>query len=114
MIPYLEGDASLTTVLQILSVEGRHASHSRLMRRQNAAPENPKPWITNNIPINYVPFNAFQNFYKGEDNVMQMGIDITALPGITGSLSETAATEAFDEPLDKATVLSYIAPFLLA
>ena len=116
IFPNLIGDkTSLTTAMQLLSVEGRHASHVRLVRRfTTSAPDYPKPWITNNIPINYSPVNAFQSYYLGEDNIVQLNIDITTLPGITGTLSETAATEAFDEPLPQATVLSLIAPFLLA
>ena len=104
----------LTSIAQLQSVEGRHASHVRYVRRfSTTAPENPKPWITNNIPVSYYPITNFQPFYNGEDNQVQYGIDITTLPGITGTLSQTAATEAFDEPLDQATVLSYLAPFLL-
>ena len=102
----------LTQALQINSVEARHASFIRLLRRfYNLAPYDQaiKPWITDNIPAS-IPL---QPHYLGEDNTIQKGIDITSLPGVTGTLSHTAATEAFDEPLDKATVTNLLASFKL-
>jgi Ferritin-like domain len=104
-----------TSILQILSVEGRHAAHARLVRRYSGtAPENPKPWITNNISINYYPNTVFQPYYNGEDNVTQLGIDVTTLTGLAGTtISQTAASESFDEPLDQATVLNLISGFIL-
>jgi hypothetical protein len=115
VIPNLTGNATaLTTVMQLLSVEGRHASYVRTVRRFTAqATDDPKPWITNNNSLNSTPPTEFEPFYAGENNVIQMGIDITTLPGIIGTISQTAATEAFDEPLDQTTVLSLIAQFML-
>ncbi len=99
----------LTEVLQMSTVEARHASYIRNLRRDRGAIDIPKPWITNNVAPNL----SLINFYLHEDNVVQKGIDITTLPGNNGNISVTAATEAFDEPFDKATVLSLISPFNL-
>ena len=99
----------LIQVLQLSSVDARHASFVRLVRRNAGAIDVPKPWITNNIP----PSSNLQAFYLGEDNQTQRGINIYSLPGVSGDLSETNATEAFDEPLDMATVNSLLAPFMM-
>jgi len=104
--------SSLGGVMQVMGAEGRHAAHLRLMRRFMAAPEYPKPWITNNIP----PAQNFSAFYTGEDNTIQYGgINITTLAGVNGAeITETAATEAFDEPMSQTSVLSLLAPFILS
>ena len=99
----------LTQALQIQSVEARHAAHIRLVRRFAGAIEYPKPWITNNIP----PITAVQTNYNGEDNTIQDGIAISILPGVNGTIPVTAATEAFDEPIDSTTVATSIAQFML-
>lgn len=103
----------LTAALRISTVEARHASFIRLIRRFYNAPATfqygTKPWITTNFP----PAVALQPNYMGEDNTIQKGVDITSLPGFTGTISAAAASEAFDEPLDDTTVVSLIAPFKL-
>ena len=102
----------MTQVMQINSVEARHASFVRLLRRfYNLAPYDQavKPWITNNIPAS-IPLQAN---YLGEDNTIQKGQDITTIEGVSGNIPMTAATEAFDEPIDKATATSLIARFKL-
>lgn len=100
----------LTEVVQMSTVEARHAAYIRNLRRDRGAVDIPKPWITNNVAPN---INLI-NFYLQEDNVVQKGIDVTTLTGTSGNtISFTAATEAFDEPLDKTTVESLIAPFKL-
>ena len=115
-IPSLWSNASvLGQAFQIQSTEGRHAAHVRLIRRQPpiSAPENPAPWINNNIP----PTIALQSYYLGEDNTQQIGgIDISALKdsySSTGTVPLLSATAAFDEGMDSATILSLIQPFLL-
>lgn len=102
----------MTQVLQINAVEGRHAAFARTVRRFYNSPSynyGMKPWITTNFP----PAVALQPNYLGEDNTLQKGIDITTLQGYSGNISAANASEAFDEPLDKETVTSLIAPFLL-
>lgn len=102
----------MTAALQITSVEGRHASFVRLVRRFHNTPSfnyGMKPWITTNFP----PSVPLQPNYMGEDNTVQKGVDITGLTGFGGNISAAAATEAFDEPLDEATVNSLVAAFKL-
>ena len=100
---------TLTAALQIHSVEARHASHIRLIRRKAGVTDAPKPWITGNK----APSSAVQGNYNGEDNTQQLTVQITSLHGVNGNVSTIAATESFDEPLDKTTVASLIAPFIL-
>ena len=119
----------LTAALNIHSVEARHASHIRQMRRARAAVPgafpaytgNIKPWIeqnnsniTGNNPFpggNNASFAAaVQGNYNGEELASQLGISITGLGGI---VSSDAATASFDEPLNKTQVLALINPFLV-
>lgn len=97
----------LTAALQIHSVEARHAAHVRLIRHKAGSAE--KPWISGNT----APVAAVQANYNGEENVNQGGVTITSLAGVTGNVSALAATESFDEPLDKATVVTLVTPFFL-
>ena len=101
----------LTAALRIHSVEARHAAHVRLIRQKLGAAV--KPWITQNqsgIPAPYAA--AVQPSYNGEDNVAQ-GNPAVTITNIGGqAVSANAATEAFDEPLTKAQVLSIVAPFI--
>jgi hypothetical protein len=96
----------LTAALQIHSVEARHASHVRNIRRLAGATTN-KPWITGNL----APVPAAQGSYNGEDNTTQDGVVITSLADVTGTISTNAATEAFDEPLTSAQVVAIVTPF---
>lgn len=97
----------LTAALQIHSVEARHAAHVRRIRRMNGADPNEKPWITGNS-TNGIG-SSVQASYNGEDNIKQLSIDISTLPGVNPS----AATEAFDEPLTMDDVLAIVDPFIL-
>jgi hypothetical protein len=103
----------LTQMLQIHSVEARHASHVRTVRRYTGAAEHPAPWITNDIS----PSVGFQTNYKGEDNLIETGgIVINNIPDkydSSGSVPKISATAAFDETLDNATVMSFFTPFML-
>lgn len=101
----------LTAALNIHSVEARHASHLRQMRRARAgAAAAMKPWITG---ANDTGIGAVVNaVYAGEDNKNQAGVDITQLNGVMGKLSADAATEAFDEPLTAEAVLAIVKPFI--
>ena len=96
----------LTAALNIHSVEARHASHIRQMRRARGA--NVKPWITGqDTGIGVI----VQASYAGEELETQAGIKIT---GINGQMiSVAAATEAFDEPLTKAQILAIVDPFIV-
>ena len=96
----------LTAALQIHSVEARHASHIRYVRKQRGA--NVKPWITGN-DAGGVPGVAA--VYAGEENTIQSGAQITGINGM--SISASAASEAFDEPLTKDQVMAIVDPFII-
>lgn len=102
----LRGGDVLTAALSIHSVEARHASKVRQIRRMRGA--NIKPWITGANDTGLAVVNAS---YAGEDNVMQGGADVTKLPAVSGTTSVNAATESFDEPLDTNAVLAIVKPF---
>jgi hypothetical protein len=108
--PNLMGTAYLQYALNIHSVEARHASHIRFIRRKLAGGNTPKSWITG---ANDTGFAGVAANYAGEDLTVQATIDITKLPGATtgSTISTSAATEAFDEPLTMAQVVALVAPF---
>lgn len=95
----------LTAALQIHSVEARHASHIRKLRKDRGA--NVKPWITGNDAGGVPGVTAV---YAGEENTTQAGVQITGINGM--SISANAASEAFDEPLTKDQVMAIATPFL--
>jgi hypothetical protein len=97
----------LTAALNIHSVEARHASAIRQIRRLRGATTT-KPWITG---ANDTGIAAVNGNYAGEDNVVQGGVTITSLNGVSGTVSVNTATESFDEPLTAAAVLALVAPF---
>lgn len=100
----VKGGAYLTAALNIHSVEARHASHIRQMRRAGTGggPTSMKPWITGGNDSGVSAVNAV---YAGEDNTVQAGVTITNIAGVNGNISANAASESFDEPLSKADVL---------
>ncbi len=97
----------LTAALKIHSVEARHASHIRQMRRANGA--NVKPWITGKDTGGIGA--AVQPSYDGEENTKQANIEIVNINGM--NISVDGATEAFDEPLTKDQVLAIVDPFIV-
>ncbi|TGD78343.1 ferritin-like domain-containing protein [Hymenobacter wooponensis] len=135
----------LQAALDIHSVEARHSSHVRTVRRGLAASQSgqaattvagdlnnlsgktgrPKSWISgtdnggpspsttpSTTPV-YGPGNPATGaptaiFFPAESNTMQAGIEISTLAG----LNATAASEAFDEPLDPTTVKSIARNFV--
>jgi len=108
----MENDDILRYALNIHSVEARHASHIRQMRRaRGGAAANLKPWITG---ANDTGVSAVDPVYAGEDNKVQAGADITSLNGVSGKISIHAATEAFDEPLSKDAVLQIASLFIVS
>jgi hypothetical protein len=96
----------LTAALDIHSVEARHASAIRQLLYARGL--SIKPWITGANDTGIAAVNAN---YAGEDNTTQGGVNVTTLPAVSGTTSTTAATEAFDEPLDSGTVATLVAPF---
>jgi rubrerythrin len=98
----------LTAALRIHSVEARHASHIRQMRKANGFGD-VKPWITQNNSGIASP--VVQASYNGEENTSQSGVQITNING-TG-ITADSATESFDEGLTAAQVLAIVDPFII-
>ena len=131
----------LEAALNIHSVEARHNSHFRTVRRAIAAntlgsatapavapyDTAPKSWISlidNNGPTapngskpaakvygagTPATGTTPDTFYPAEDNVSQAGTNLTTL---NSTYTATAVSEAFDEPLDPATVKSIARMFV--
>lgn len=101
----------LTAALAIHSVEARHASHIRSMRRaigQLGATTALKPWITLNQ--SGITTTAVNPVYAGEEVASQANADIAAL----GNIGANSASESFDEPLTMDQVLAIAKLFIKA
>jgi Ferritin-like domain len=117
--PNLIGNQTvLTAALSIHAVEARHASAVRQIRASRGVAIT--PWITgsasssNDTGVAAVNANygAGASGYPAENNTMQGGVDVTTLASAYGSTTPyNVACEAFDEPLDMATVVSIVTPF---
>ncbi|MFT3911808.1 MAG: ferritin-like domain-containing protein [Ferruginibacter sp.] len=108
----------LTAALNIHSVEARHASHIRKMRRAlGAAGAVPagvdlKPYITLNQSGIDAPFNtAVAPSYAGEEATSQASVNLLSIGGLT--FTAEAASAAFDEPLTMMDVLAIVDPFIV-
>lgn len=96
----------LTAALQIHSVEARHASHLRYMRKNRGAAQD--PWITGSDPGGITgPATAV---YSGEDVTTQANVNIVGING--KAIDSSDASEAFDEPLTMQQVLAIVDPFI--
>ena len=100
----------LTAALSIHAVEARHASAIRYLRchRGYATID---PWINStSTKGNDTGISLVDGNYKGENNIMQGGVDVTKLPGSKpgATISVKNATAAFDEPLSMADVLALL------
>ena len=93
--------AVLTAALSIHSVEARHASEVRRLRGK-------KGWITSNSRDDLPAFT--QGIYDGEENTTHTGVTVTTFAANVGGAA--SATEAFDEPLTMAQVMTIVTPFL--
>lgn len=118
----ISNNTVLEAALNIHSVEARHASHIRTIRRGGPQSEpgspnaQPQSWISGNdnggpAPVAtagvYGPGNP-ASMFPGEENVIQAGLNITGL----SMVSSSEASEAFDEPLDMGTVLAIAGNFI--
>ncbi len=103
----VRGGDYLTAALNIHSVEARHASHIRQMRKNTGQAPSLKPWITGK-DTGIGP--AVQASYDAEETTTQAGVNIVNINGF--SISAAAASEAFDEPLSKTQVLAIVGPFI--
>ena len=122
----MSNPAVLEAALRIHSVEARHASKIRRLRRQTGATSVKfSGTITGggaaaagadnvaNPPAGAVA--ALNLIYAGEDNTTQGTASVTSLPNLptTNFTSSAAATEAFDEPLTKAQVIAIVQGFFI-
>jgi len=130
----MSNKAVLTAALNIHSVEARHASHLRTMRRggPNAAASatNPKSWISDGETVPAAAAAVYgpgspatppsgstlanaSKFFPAESNKNQAGVQLdTALA--TLSLPATSFAESFDEPLDTTTVAAIAVNFIVS
>lgn len=117
--PNLSGNQTiLTAALSIHAVEARHASAIRQIRASHGIAIT--PWITGSasvyndtgVPAVNANYGAGATGYPAENNTMQGGLDVTTLASAYGATTPyNVACEAFDEPLDMATVLTIVGPF---
>jgi len=103
----MNDNAVLTAALNIHSVEARHASHIRQMRKANNQGD-VKPWITGNK--SGIPTTAVQPIYDGEENTVQASIQVTGINST--DVTSDAASESFDEPLTRDQVMAIVDPFI--
>lgn len=112
----------LQAALQIHSVEARHASHIRQMRRNlssgNLVPSGVtlQPWITQDqsgigSTGSAAADGVIAMIYSGENNANQAGVPITNIGG--AAIAGNEATEAFDEPLTRQQVEMIVDPFIV-
>lgn len=99
----------LTVALQIHSVEARHASHIRYMRRAAAGGGIQQfGWITNaegnGAPAPVYGVGNPAATFPAEGNLTQGGLTLTSVGGNTYTAAEVS--EAFDEGLDNTTVVN--------
>lgn len=95
--------SALYNTIAIHSVEARHATHIRYSR------QGVKPWVPGNQTNITQP--ASIPSYAGEENAVQAGMTITGINGF--AVSFNAATEAFDEPLERQAVLNIVSAFII-
>jgi len=94
---------ALTAALQIHSVEARHASEVRRLRGLNG-------WI--GIGESGATYGVGEDSnFPAEGNLVQAGVDLSVFASSEITLANIA--EAFDEPLDKNTVLNIAKPFIV-
>ena len=109
----LNGNAVLTTALQIHAIEGRHASHLRQMVAASVTGAGGlKPWIAYSANGNDTGIASVDAVYARENLTTQAGINII---GINGSaVTQTHAAECFDEALTRAEVVAIANQFIKA
>lgn len=100
----ITNDVALTAALQIHSVEARHASVVRRLRMLNG-------WVGLNEAGATYGAGEDTNF-PAEGNVTQGGVDLSGFVSSEVTLANIA--EAFDEPLDKNTVLDIATGFIVS
>ncbi len=92
--------------MNVATTCARHASHVRLLRRNQGSTI--MPWITRMEADSLV--GSVTMAYQGEDNSTQLK---QYVPGINGfDISVDAATEAFDEPINPEISRKFVDKFL--
>lgn len=97
--------AVLTAALTIHSVEARHAAEVRRLRGNFSETSPNEGWITRTMTD--IPGTAA--VYADEENVTQLGIDLTTITNI----GVDELTESFDEPRSRRAVLAIVDPFIV-
>ncbi|HTI57442.1 ferritin-like domain-containing protein [Mucilaginibacter sp.] len=99
----------LTAALSIHAVEARHASAIRYLRTIRGY-EEIAVWINSTAGLgNDTGIALVNGNYKGEDNVMQGGLDVSKLMDSNGKpIGQIDASAAFDEPLSMQDVLDLL------
>ncbi len=98
----------LKDALDIHSVEAKHSAYIRVLR--NKLGVEIKPWITGASAV--TPGNgASGKIYANEDEITQLGIQLVNINGFKTTTDE--ATEAFDEPFEKAKILQLMEQFIV-
>jgi uncharacterized protein YciI len=125
-----ENSVVLEAALRIHSVEARHASKIRRLRRATGAPATVKysgtiagggaaaAGASNVANPPQAVVDALGLIYGGEENTAHAGLNLTSLSlagtGLpSGAELTQAASEAFDEPLSRATVTTIVQPFFV-
>lgn len=123
----MSDDTVLEAALRIHSVEARHASKIRRMRRATGAPAIVKfsgvvsgggSAAAGGGNIDPAPpqavVDAFNLIYQSEENTTHAGVNVAQLSGLpTGIDVNAAASESFDEPLTKDQVRTIVQPFFV-
>jgi hypothetical protein len=110
----LVGNPYLTVALQIHSVEARHAAKIRTLRTVRSGGTTVyKPWVSLGAAgqANDSGVPQVDAVYAGEDTTVQAGVNIVGINGNAG-VTKAAAVECFDEPLDRASVITIANLFL--
>ena len=97
----------LTSLLTLHSVEARHGARIRMMRTALNFSK-VKPWVYGNIDETVDP--RFNKIYAEETSTIQAGMQIVGINGF--EIDAYAASEAFDEPMNKFNVDILIEPFI--
>ncbi len=105
----------LTHALNIHSVEARHASKIRQMRRARGGSlvsGDLRPWITGK-ETNVMGADVSASYASEETTVQLTNITITGLQRGSITITAAAASESFDEPLSMPEVLAIVNPFIV-
>ncbi|HEY4215805.1 MAG TPA: ferritin-like domain-containing protein [Gemmatimonadaceae bacterium] len=122
----MSSPATLEAALRIHSVEARHASKIRRLRRQTGAPSNVRySGVVSGAGSTAIgadnvsspaagAVTALTAIYAGEDNTTQGTVAVTGLSNLpTSNFGTNAPSEAFDEPLTMAAVIAIVQPFFI-